>query len=128
MDLITDRKENAIYEYSDLNRVETAVEEICRMFSGLGISDVLKTKTDWGLPGDFKAEEWPVESQMIRYLSNVKKLKDLFPNAIKLPDTMDSLTWIGANNIEKLLQIVIERIRGIKQTYRFSGEIYAGEE
>lgn len=128
MDLITDRKENAVYEYADLNRVESAVAEISAMFPELGISDTLETKTDWGLPGNFSAAEWPVESQMVRYLSNVKRLKALFPNGVNLPETMDSLTWTGANNIEKLLQVVFERIRGIKQTYRYSGEIFAGEE
>lgn len=128
MNLITDRKENAVYEYADLNRVESAVRDISEMFPELGIADVLATKTDWGLPGNFTNAEWPVESQMVRYLGNVKRLKELFPNSIKLPETMDSLTWIGANNIEKLLQVVSERIRGIKQTYRYSGEIFAGEE
>lgn len=128
MDLITDRKENAVYEYSDLNRVESAVAQISAMFTELGISDALETKTDWGLPGNFNAAEWPVESQMVRYLSNVKKLKALFPNGVNLPESMDSLTWTGANNIEKLLQVVFDRIRGIKQTYRYSGEIFAGEE
>lgn len=128
MDLITDRKENAVYEYSDLNRVESAVREIYEMFPELGISDALETKTNWGFPGNFTIAEWPVESQMVRYLGNVKRLKEIFPSKIMLPETMDSLTWTGANNIEKLLQEVFARIRGIKQIYRYSGEMFAGEE
>lgn len=128
MDMITDRKENAVYEYSDLNRVESAVREISEMFPELGISGTLETKTNWGFPGNFSAAEWPVESQMVRYLGNVKRLKEIFPSKIMLPETMDSLTWTGANNIEKLLQEVFARIRGIKQTYRYSGEMFAGEE
>ena len=128
MDLLTDRKSNAVYEYTDLNRVEAAVKSISTMFPQLGIDADIATKTDWGLPGEFTVESYPVESQMIRYLSNVQKIKQLFPNTIKLPTTMENLTWVGANNIEKVLQIAFERIDGIQKSYKFSGELYAGEE
>lgn len=128
MDFITDRKPNATYEYTDLNRVESAVAEIAALFPALGITDDLKTKTDWQLPADFSVETWPVESQMVRYLSNVERIKKLFPNSIKLPTSMSELTWTGANNIEKVLQIAFERIRGIQKSYKYSGELFAGEE
>lgn len=128
MDFITDRKPNATYEYTDLNRVESAVAEIAALFPALGIADDMKTKTDWQLPADFSVETWPVESQMVRYLSNVERIKKLFPNSIKLPTSMSELTWTGANNIEKVLQIAFERIRGIQKSYKYSGELFAGEE
>ena len=128
MDLITDRKPNATYEYTDLNRVESAVAEISAMFPALGIASMLETKTDWESPGNFSVAEWPVESQMVRYLSNVERIKNLFPNSIRLPATMDSLTYAGANNIEKVLQIAFERICGIQNAYRYAGEFFAGEE
>ena len=128
MDLLTDRKPNAVYEYTDLNRVEVAVQNIVTMFPQLGIDADIITKTNWGLPGEFTVESYPVESQMIRYLSNVQKIKQLFPNVIKLPTTMENLTWVGANNIEKVLQIAFDRIDGIQKSYKYSGELYAGEE
>lgn len=128
MDLITDRNPNAVYSYTDLNRVETAVAEITAMFSELGITESLETKTDWALPENFSVSTWPVESQMARYLSNVERIKNIFPNSVKLPISMDSLTWTGANNIERVLQIAFDRIKGMKQTYRYAGEFYAGEE
>lgn len=128
MDLVTNRKGGETYENTDLNRVETAVESIAAHFSELGIGSRLETKTDWGLPGDFSADTWPVSAQMKRYLGNVITIKELFPNSVRLPASMNNLSFTGANNIEKVLQIAMARIDGIKQTFLYSGEIYAGEE
>lgn len=128
MDLITDRTEGAVYEYTDLNRVERAVQAISAQFISMGIVLDLSVKTDWGLPGDFSARSWPTESQMRRYLGNVAAIKQLFPNTVRLPSSMEKLTWTGANNIEKVLQIALDRIEGIKKAYRYSGEVFAGEE
>lgn len=136
MNLITDRTEDdvllenekGLYGYSDLNRVEEAVKEISGYFSRLGISLDLQTKTDWGEPGKFSAETWPVQNQMIRYLGNVAAIKNLFPSTVMLPESMDDLTWSGANNIEKVLETAFERIDGVLKIYRYSGEIFAGEE
>lgn len=128
MDLVTNRTEGAVYGYTDLNRVEMAVQAIAGQFSSLGIGLDLKTKTDWKLPGNYSQEEWPVSSQMERYLGNVAAVKQIFPNTVRLPTSMENLTWTGANNIEKVLQIAFVRIAGIRETYRYSGEVFAGEE
>lgn len=81
------------YNYSDLNRVERAVAEI----SNLGGLDLV-TKTDWGM--------WdvPTVSEMDRYLGNIKILRDLYVIDIDVPTNMNNLTYVGANNIEKILQ------------------------
>ena len=106
MALVTDRTESdallgnekGLYSYTDLNRVETAVSEIVEQFPPLGVSEQLTVKTDWGLPGDFSAAEWPVASQMARYLGNVAKIKRIFIISSALPNTMENLTWHGANS------------------------------
>ena len=59
--------------------------------------------------------------------ANVAKIKSILIISNALPNTMENLTWHGANSIEKVLEIAVSRIAGIKQTYRYSGEIYAGE-
>ena len=136
MELITERTESdallgnekGTYSYSDLNRVETAVGEIAALFPVLGTSLVLTTKTDWGLPGAFSVEEWPVASQMQRYLGNVIAIKDTFGIPIQIPASMAKLTWSGANNIEKVLQMAMTRATNTIQAFRYSGEIYSGEE
>ena len=136
MDLITDRTESdvllgnskGVYSYADLNRVESAAAMIAEQITELGFALQLQTKTDWDLPENFSAWNWPVESQMRRYLQNIADIKRLFVISTQIPETMDKLDWNGANNIEKVLQIAFSRITGIKQSYRYSGEIYAGEE
>lgn len=136
MDLITDRTETdavmgtekGVYSYTDLNRVETAAAEIARQITNLGFALQLQTKTDWNLPDNFMTETWPTESQMRRYLQNITDIKRVFVISTQIPESMDKLDWRGANAIEKVLQTAFVRITGIKQSYRYSGEIYAGEE
>ena len=80
------------YNYSDLNRVERAVEEIS---DGLELG--LVTKTDWNM--------WdiPTQSEMDRYLSNIITIRDYFSIETEIPASMSNLTYEGANNIEKIL-------------------------
>ena len=136
MEFVTDRTEadvlmgtaKGIYQDTDLNRVETAVAEISAQFHSLGISLELTVKTDWAPPGDFSLANWVTENQMARYLENVSVICGLFLVPIELPQAMSDLNWEGANNIEKILKAAVERIAAIRQTYRYSGEFYAGEE
>lgn len=136
MQFITDRTEadvlmgtaKSMYQDTDLNRVEEAVAEISAQFHALGIGLKLVVKTDWKPPEDYSTENWVTEKQMARYLENVAAIRTLFPVAIQLPQSMSNLTWEDANNIEKVLKTAVERIAAIKQSYRYSGEFYAGEE
>lgn len=136
MNLIIDRTESdallknekGVYSYEDLNRVETAVGEISALFPILDIGLNLETKTDWGLPGVFSLPAWPVASQMQRYLGNVSAIKSSFGLSVPLPSSMEKLTWSGANNIEKTLQTAMNRASATISSFRYSGEIYSGEE
>lgn len=136
MELVTDRTESdallgnekGVYGYMDLNRVEQAVAKIVAVLPGLGISLPLKVKIDWVLPEDFTAATFPTASQMERYLRNVAAIRDAFSVSADLPESMDKLNWQGANDIEKVLQVAVARIDGIVRSYRYSGEIFAGEE
>ncbi len=103
------------YNYTDLNRVETAVGVLANV---LGLS--LTTKTDW--------TKWdrPTNSEMSRYLGNVAKIRSrcsFIRNLPTLPSSMDNLTYKDANNIELVLFRVYEYI----ESYIQSGEIYSGE-
>ena len=84
------------YNYSDLNRVERAVEEISDRM-GLG----LITKTDWAM--------WdiPKESDMQRYLGNIVAIRQRIPTSESIPlapTSMNNLTYNEANNIELILE------------------------
>lgn len=132
MIFITDRteadviigNEKGVYGYSDLNRVESAVQSIVES----GIAQDLITKTDWGLVNNFSVEEWPAEKQMKRYLGNVATIRDVFAVDVEIPASMDMLDWNGANNIERVLQIAIGRVSGVIQSYRYSGDTFSGED
>jgi len=107
------------YNYTDLNRVETAVAELAGQ---LGLT--LTTKTDW------TCWDMPVQSDMERYLGNVVAIRDACPGNAEfpsLPNSMSGLTYVGANNIEKVLKIVYERMSKSNEDYIQSGEIYCGE-
>lgn len=88
------------YNYTDLNRVESAVAEIAQI---MGLS--LTTKTDWSV------SDVPTQSEMERYLGNVVAIRNASPEGLvfpALPDTMNQLTIEGANNIEKTLSIAYD--------------------
>lgn len=92
------------YNYTDFNRVESAVAELAEQ---LGLT--LTTKTNWTL--------WdiPVQADMERYLGNVVAIRDTCPGNVtfpELPASMSYLTFDGANSIEKVLMMVYEELNG----------------
>lgn len=137
IEMVTDRTEadvaalnsKGVYGIADLNRVESAVAELLELASSMGFNLTNTTKTDWANYVGFSAKQWPAASNMTRYIKNVHDLCDKFlvRNAY-LPRTMSGLTWRGANAIEESLQEVYDRIQNIISIYRYSGEIYSGEE
>lgn len=136
MKLITDRTESDVlldnekgrYGIADLNRVEQAVAELRSLAVQLDIYPKVTTKTDWTHVEAFNPETWPTAEQMARYLGNVHALCNAFSLKVKLPETMQYLTFAGANEIENALLLAYRRVRGILSTYQYSGECYAGEE
>lgn len=137
MKLVTDRTEIDVflhnakgsYGIADLNRVESAVQEVLEIANFLKIDISLETKTDWALPGLFSVDEWNTEEQMSRYLRNVEKLCDAVQVHRKdLPQSMNFLDVHGANAIERAIERAHARLMAIINDYRYSGELYSGEE
>ena len=136
MDFVFDRTESDVllgnqkgrYTHQDLNRVESAVSELCLLAKKLDVHITLQTKTDWAPPGTFSVNTWSTHSQMQRYLHNVHALCDALDIQQSLPSSMENLNWEGANAIEKSLAMTLERVQGIINTYQYSGELIAGEE
>lgn len=138
MEFITDRtetdvllgNEKGVYSFTDLNRVEGNVQLLAGELAELGYFLNIVVKTDWAPPGDFSAADWPTESQMERYLENVRAIRNIFPleRNGSLPKSMDKLTWQIANLIEMILEYACVQISVVKQAWKYSGEIFAGEE
>lgn len=95
------------YNYTDINRVETAVAEIAELY-GLTLTTAIN-HTYWTVP-NHRYDGFVAT----RYLSNVVAIRDAalsMNSKLKfpiLPDSMDHLTWEMANNIEKTLYIAYE--------------------
>lgn len=104
------------YNYSDLNRVESAVAEFQK---ATGLSSL-----------DPKIERWqmwdvPTRTDMERYINNVKKIRKAFLSEdIPLPNGMDFLNYENANQIEEVLS---KAWATIKNASLHSGEIFCGE-
>lgn len=103
------------YNYSDLNRVELAVAELSSQL-GLG----LVTKVNWS-PWDA-----PRQDDMLRYLDNVRAIREVCPNKDALPvlpASLYSMTYSTANAIETILATAAAYVSG---AYR-CGELFCGE-
>ena len=123
--MVTDRADgNTYYNYSDLNRVEAKTTEVAELLTAQGYVTTVVVKTDW-LMTDF-----PTQTEMNRYLGNVKKCVNNFCKmpGITLPDTMDRLDYIGANNIEKMLVGIEKLLEYMLAVMRYSGTFYSGNE
>ena len=104
------------YNYTDLNRVESAMIELA---SFLGVT-LYQPKTDW------KITDIPTETTIAHYLENVKRLRRACNGIATTPSTptsMAKLTYVTANNIE---QILVD-IESVMNGYAVSGEAYCGE-
>lgn len=133
LQLITDRTaqdvsretEKGFYNYTDLNRVESACKTVSEMLNSSGYPTTLQPQKTWA-----ETDFWS-ESEMIRYLDNVSHCKNQLgipDDYFSIPESMDWLTWQGANAIEKSLEGTAEFIAKIKDQQVYSGTFFAGEE
>ena len=112
------------YNYTDLNRVEKAVQYVSNRFKQAGFDIVLDTKTDWTYT------DFPELAQMERYLENGRRLRQALPmaaNVPQVPANMNKLTYEDANNIEKILLVIDDVITNISLAWYYSGDLFAGE-
>lgn len=120
------------YNYTDLNRVEIAVEKLTATLRKLGhtlLSPIVKT--DWHVPTDTsEIYDTPTIEEMRRYLGNVRMICSsisLTQNTPRLPDDMRFLDYLKANNIEKALYDVFVLTKNAQSQSIFCGVPYSGE-
>lgn len=112
------------YNAGDLNRVGSAVDYLAERLTDQGYAVYVDPKVN------YPAGDIPTESQMERYLADVREIRgkiavmDTTPEA---PASMDSLTYGGANDIEQILVDVAGLLTRAAQGWYFSGELYAAE-
>lgn len=113
------------YNFTDLNRVEAAVELLASELTELGFSVPVSVKADWN--------QWdiPSVSAMDCYIRNLAILR----NAVNVfrtitvvpPTTMQHLDFNGANRIERMLQQIEGWIIDMQNNRRYTGESFCGE-
>ena len=80
------------YNYTDLNRVETAVADIANLWI-----PGLNTKTDWTMQDEI------TNTEMMRYLSNIQRIRSEAGSSANIPVNMNRFDYVFANNIEQVL-------------------------
>ncbi len=118
---IVNKTAKGYYNISDLNRVETASEYIAALLSGEGYYVTLTTKKDWVIT------DIPTVAEVQRYVNNVKFCVSQFISVgLELPEDVNGIDIIAANNIEKTLVRISESVQKMKENYRYCGTITCG--
>lgn len=130
--LITDRTladvqnktDKGYYNATDLNRVGSAMQYLAARFADNGYTIDVSPETAWTM------EDIPTQSDMTAYLSYLGTLRGMLAlpaGTPETPSTMDFLTYVTANNIEKILEIVDQMLTNSLLAAFYSGEVYSGE-
>lgn len=112
------------YNYTDMNRVESAVRELETRFQEKGIKLSLTTKTDW------TRTSWPTKADMNRYYRNIAAIRGAVAvnlNTPAVPSTGTALNYSKANDIEKILLAVDTWLNRADTIQMYSGDLYLGE-
>lgn len=112
------------YNYTDLNRVQEALEEIRTILVRYGYSVTPAELREWA------ENELPRVSDMELYIGTILELKPklIFKTADAiLPINANNMTYIDANNIEIFLSELRAALDRIPPAWVYSGEVYGGE-
>lgn len=112
------------YNYTDLNRVEGAVEYLAARLRELGYPVERLYTRQWA------STDVPTVSDMTRYLNNVKVIREAFVilrTTPGVPGTMKNLDLDDANAIEQILADVDMLVNGMVASFVYSGDIFGGE-
>lgn len=121
---VANQTDKGFYNASDLNRVGAAAEYIAGRFAALGYACPVTVKKDW------LTSDAPTASQLETYRQNIVTLRGqiaVMQSTPEAPASMAGLNYVKANNIEQILLDLDALITNITKSWRFSGELYAGE-
>lgn len=112
------------YNYTDLNRVEEAVQYLAGKLRERGYrADVSSAKT-WSM------NSLPTMADMNRYLNNIKVIRGAFATLRTTPQAPESIagfTYREANAIEQIIFDVNQLLENMISVWFFSGDLYSGE-
>ena len=120
---VEQRTKKGVYNYTDLNRVGTAVAYLTPLFREFGFIADTSPRTDW------KENEIPRRSDMERYISDIVGLNRIryAERLLPLPSSPNYLDYIGANNLERFLAEAYLAFERMRQEMFYSGDVFSGE-
>lgn len=106
------------YNASDMNRVGTALNYLAARLSSIcGRSIAWTAKTDWAVT------DIPAASQAETYRRQIQDIRDALAYPAGTPDApqLGRLTYIGANDIERILALCEDLIVNVAKSFRHTG-------
>ena len=112
------------YNYTDMNRVESAVEYVANRLTEAGYVVIPVIKKNWS-----KTDK-PTLEDFNRYMKNISDIRSALTTYETTPDaptTRKKLSFQVANDIEQILTDVDDLISKMISAYFCLGDLYSGE-
>ena len=122
--------ERTYINYTDLNRIETRMEELSNQLNNYKYFNNIQTKTDWDKQTNTNSStNIPIKNELTIIVNNLKTLVNYYyvydttPNCI---DSFENLDIYKANDIEEILYDLQDVINNAKKQFKFCGTIFCG--
>ena len=112
------------YNYTDMNRVESAVEYVANRLTEAGYGVVPVVKKNWTLT------DKPTLADLNRYMKNISDIRSAlatYETTPEAPTTERRLSFQAANAIEQILADVDDLVSKMVSAYFYSNDLYSGE-
>ena len=112
------------YNASDLNRVGTYVQLLTDKMHEIGLFPDTVGRNNW------TESDYNDAAALDYYLVDINKIRTAInaaPSTPPVPDTMQELNYIRANNIEQILLDMNRMTDNLIDSLYYAGEVYAGE-
>lgn len=113
-----------VYNYTDMNRVESAVEYVANRLNEAGYVVTLVVKKNW------TKTDKPTLNDLNRYMKNIAEIRKTlatFETTPEAPTTERKLNFQMANAIEQILTDVDDLVTKMVSAYFYLGDLYSGE-
>lgn len=112
--LITNRTQRAFYNASDLNRIGKAINCLAKKMSAIGYSADIEMPINWNMNSIYFARDGDV---LLAALRTIKRQLASNKVLFVVPNSMNGLNYVQANEIENMLALVNELIETIRSAY-----------
>lgn len=122
--LVLEEKGKPRLNWGDLDRIEINCRYIAEQLNLYGYKVTIITKTDWIM------DDFPYQTQIKRIRDNINALISAYHKLINSPEIVywNSLNWQDANSLEQNLENLNILLELMKQSFKYSGTFYSGQE